>query len=246
MKATQATFKFGVEFRGWGDPGDRYLHQFGRVGREIDRQVKLHHWWLLGKRAGGADYPAWEDMFIAKAAGRANRFALPDPNPRAPLGRYTYAYQFDAHLYARHLRTIAEARGVSGSRGASPAPSGPRTAITSPRWCSTTAAGSRPTCSSTARASAACCSAASWASRSRAGAGGSRRTARWPCRASAGPAPLTPYTRATAHPVGWQWRIPLQHRTGNGHVFSSAFSSESEAEQRLLADLDTPRSTSRG
>ena len=60
MKATMGTFKFGVEFREWGAPGDRYLHQFGRVGRELDAQVKLHHWWLLGKRAAGDGYPAWE------------------------------------------------------------------------------------------------------------------------------------------------------------------------------------------
>ena len=82
LKATMGTFKFGVEFRDWGRIGDRYLHQFGHVGREIDALVRLHHWWLLGKRLGEADYPAWEDMFVATAAARANRFALPDPDPR--------------------------------------------------------------------------------------------------------------------------------------------------------------------
>src|SRR5690606_4351469 len=111
---------FGVEFRNWGRVGDRYIHQFGRAGREIDAIVRLHHWWLLGKRAAradGAPYPKWEDMFVAVAAARSGRFGLPDHDPNKPLGRFTYAYQFDAHLYAKHLRQVAEARGVERVEG---------------------------------------------------------------------------------------------------------------------------------
>jgi tryptophan halogenase len=239
MQATQATFKFGVEFRGWGTPDDRYLHQFGRVGREIDGQVRLHHWWLLGKRAGAADYPAWQDMFIAKAAGRANRFALPDANPRAPLGRYTYAYQFDAQLYARHLRTVAESRGAERIEGRI---TGVERATDSDHVAAVMLDDGRRL---EADLFVDCSGFRSlllggelgepfeswnqWIPSDRALAVPSER----------GTGPLTPYTCATAHPVGWQWRIPLQHRTGNGHVFASAFSSESEAEQRLLANLDT-------
>jgi len=239
MKATQATFKFGVEFRDWGSPGDRYLHQFGRVGREIDGQVRLHHWWLLGKRAGQADYPAWEDMFVAKAAGRANRFALPDANPRAPLGRYTYAYQFDAHLYAKHLRAVAESRGVERVEGRI---TGVERAADSEQVAAVLLDDGRRLeadlfvdCSGFrslllgGELGEPFESWSRWIPSDRALAVPSER----------GPGPLTPYTRSTAHPVGWQWRIPLQHRTGNGHVFASAFASESEAEQRLLAGLDT-------
>jgi tryptophan halogenase len=239
MRATQATFKFGVEFRGWGRAGDRYLHQFGRVGREIDRQVKLHHWWLLGKRAGGAGYPAWEDMFIAKAAGRSNRFALPDPNPRAPLGRYTYAYQFDAHLYAKHLRTVAESRGVGRIEGrivgAERAVDGEGIAAVLLDDGRRLEADLYVDCSGFrslllgGELGEPFESWSQWIPSDRALAVPSER----------GAGPLTPYTRASAHEVGWQWRIPLQHRTGNGHVFASAFSSESEAEQRLMANLDS-------
>ena len=238
MKATMATFKFGVEFRDWGRPGARYLHQFGRVGREIDPHVKLHHWWLLGKRASGPDYPAWEDMFIAKAAGRADRFALPDPNPRAPLGRYTYAYQFDAHFYARHLRTIAEARGVGRIEGritgAERVPDSDTVAAVVLEDGRRLEADLFVDCSGFRSLLLGGEMAepfedwSQWIPSDRALAVPSERTA----------GPLTPYTRASAHKVGWQWRIPLQHRTGNGHVFASAFSSESEAEQRLLANLD--------
>ncbi len=238
LKATMGTFKFGVEFRDWGGIGDRYLHQFGHVGREIDALVRLHHWWLLGKRLDEPDYPAWEDMFVATAAARANRFALPDPDPRKPLGRFTYAYQFDANLYARHLRGIAEERGVERVEGRITGVERNGEAV------------SAVILEDGRRLEADLfvdCSGfrslllgeemgepfddwSEWLPNDRALAIPSERS----------PEGITPYTRATAHSVGWQWRIPLQHRTGNGHVFSSRFSGEGEAEQRLMAGLDTP------
>ena len=56
-----------------------------------------------------------------------------------------------------------------------------------------------------------------------------------PCASSG---PLLPLTRSTAHQAGWQWRIPLQHRTGNGHVYCSKFMQAGEAESILMNNLD--------
>ena len=72
LKETNGTFKLGIEFHNWGKQGDRYMHPFGYVGRELDAVVKLHHWWLAGQLSGAPDYPAWEDMFLATAAARKN------------------------------------------------------------------------------------------------------------------------------------------------------------------------------
>ncbi len=117
MAATQGTFKLGIEFHNWGRQGDAYLHQFGMVGRELDAHVKLHHWWLLGRLAGGADYPEYQDLFVARAAAKQGRFALSGREKHKLANRYTHAYHFDAHLYARHLRSVAEGRGASRVEG---------------------------------------------------------------------------------------------------------------------------------
>ncbi|WP_427964573.1 tryptophan halogenase family protein [Altererythrobacter sp.] len=239
LSETNGTFKVGIEFHNWGRPGDRYLHQFGFVGRELDAVVKLHHWWLLGRLAGEAYYPAWEDVFVAKAAARADRFALPTRPPNDPLSRYAYAYHFDAILYGRHLRRLAEARGAKRVEGR----------ITSVDRDNESGNVAGVLLEDGRRLEADLyvdCSGfrslllgdamqvpfddwSHWLPADRALAVPSKR-------AEGG---LTPYTKGIAHSVGWQWRIPLQNRIGNGHVFSSSFSSESEAEQRLLATLDT-------
>ncbi len=240
VRATHGTFKLGIEFHNWGKVGDRYLHQFGSVGREIDQAVKLHHWWLAGRLAQEPDYPAWEDMFPARALAREDRFALPKRDPREILSRYTYAYHFDAHHYARHLREVAEARGAAriegritgverdGANGHIAAVvledgrriegdlfidcSGFRSLLLGNELGEPYLNWSK------------------WLPADRALAVPSESS-------SAG---LSPYTKGIAHEVGWQWRIPLQHRIGNGHVYSSQFSSDEEAERRLLATLDTP------
>jgi len=238
MSDTQGTFKLGIEFHNWGRVGDKYLHQFGAVGREIDTLVNLHHWWLLGRLAGGEDYPEWQELFVSRAAAADNRFARFDE--RHQLGnRYAYAYHFDAHLYAKHLRGLAESRGAKRFEGKvtgveRDAESGFVTAVVMEDGRRIEAdlfidcSGFRSLIM-----------------------GGeleepfedwskfipSDRALAVPTKRAGGE--IRPYTQGIAHSVGWQWRIPLQHRTGNGHVFASAFSSESEAEQRLMATLET-------
>lgn len=239
LRETNGTFKLGIEFHNWGKRGDRYMHPFGYVGRELDAVVKLHHWWLTGRIAGGQDYPAWEDMFVATAAARDHRFAQPLRRPNDPLAKFAYAYHFDATLYGRHLRRIAEQRGVERVEGiiSSVARHGETGHVESVQLddgrkleadlfidCS----GFRSLLLGDAMEEP----YEDWSQWLPAD-----RALAVPSEVSANG--LSPYTKGIAHSVGWQWRIPLQNRIGNGHVFASGFSSESEAEERLLDTLDT-------
>lgn len=246
MTDTQGTFKLGIEFHNWGRKGDQYLHQFGAVGREMDALVKLHHWWLLGRTVGGADYPQWQDMFVAYAAAKQDRFAPAGKQKQLLANRYTHAYQFDASLYSKHLRKIAEGRGVRRVEGR----------ITGAERDGQSGFVSAVVLEDGRKLEADLfidCSGfrslllgneldEPWDDWSRYIP--SDRALAVPTKRAEGG--LKPYTQGIAHNVGWQWRIPLQHRTGNGHVFASAFSTEAEAEERLLATLDadaldTPR-----
>lgn len=238
VAATQGTFKLGIEFHNWGRVGDEYLHQFGAVGREMDTLVKLHHWWLAGRLAGGPDYPQWQHLHVAWHMAKANRFAPAGQQKRQLANRYTHAYHFDAHLYARHLRKLAESRGVTRTEG---------------RITSVERDGESGNVSGVKLESGESLDAdlfidcsgfrslllgdalgepwvdwSHWIPSDRA----------WAVPTARAEGGLRPYTQGIAHPVGWQWRIPLQHRTGNGHVFASAFSSDEEAADRLLAKLD--------
>ena len=235
MRRTKATFKLGIEFRNWGRIGDSYIHPFGAFGSESGG-IPFHQLWLR-MRAAGADWPL-EDFSIPILAARANRFSHPAQDPRAPLSTFSYAYQFDAGLYAAFLRDFAERRGVvrtegkvvgvdqqpeDGSVAAITLESGERIEGDLFVDCS----GFRALLiGSTLKA-------------------GFESWSHWlPCdRALAVPcadaAPLTPYTRASALGAGWTWRIPLQHRVGNGHVYCSAFLSDEEAERQLLAGLES-------
>jgi tryptophan halogenase len=241
VKATQGSFKLGIEFVGWGKAGHRYFHPFGTFGAEFD-SVALHHWWNRERLAG--DATPLDDYSMAWAAARANRFAPPAQDRRLVQSTFDYAYHFDAGLYARALRRLAEGLGVTRHEGriAAVARDGETGHVTTV----TLADGRR-------------IEAELWIDCS-----GFRGLliaealetpfvdwSHWlPCdRALAVPcghakgsdgAGFTPYTRSSAHAAGWQWRIPLQHRIGNGHVFSSAFMDEAEAAQILLANLDGP------
>lgn len=241
VRATQGTFKLGIEFAGWGGPDQRYIHAFGAVGRPLGL-LPFHHYWLRA-RAGGGTVSLWEYSSAAQAAA-ANRFAPPMDQPgRLPSG-YDYAFHFDAGLYATYLRRYAEAGGVVRTEG--------RIAGVNLRPADgfvdsvTLASGEQ-----VAGELFIDCSGFRGLVIGEALGTGYEDWSRWlPCnRALAVPcarvAPLTPFTRASARDAGWQWRIPLQHRTGNGYVYCSDFVSEDAAAATLLAQLDARRSAIR-
>jgi len=234
LQATKATFKLGIEFVDWARPGHRYFHPFGQYGIPLPG-VAFHHRWLKAQ-AEGLDLPL-SAFSLAAALAREGRFAKPASDARSILSTLGYAYHFDASLYARHLRTLAEANGVTRIEGKlgrveRHPETGFVTALTTERGerlegelfidCS----GFRALLIEGVMQA------------------GYDDWSHWlPCdRAVAVPcarvAATTPHTRATARPAGWQWRIPLQHRTGNGYVYASQFVSDDEAAATLLANLD--------
>nr|WP_272626454.1 tryptophan halogenase family protein [Sphingomonas sp. QA11] len=234
LRATKASFKLGIEFVDWKRPGHRYFHPFGEFGARLPG-VAFHHRWLKA-RAAGVDLPLSSFSLAGKLAAE-NRFAKPAGDARSILSTLGYAYHFDASLYAQHLRGIAETAGVTRIEGRlqdverDPS-SGFVTALTTQR-------GERLEGDLFID-----CSGFRALLIDQVMGGGFEDWSHWlPCdRAVAVPcarvAETTPYTRSTARTAGWQWRIPLQHRTGNGYVYASRFISDDEATTTLLANLD--------
>jgi len=233
VRATRGSFKLGIEFVGWGAADSRYFHPFGEYGADFDR-VALHQHWLRERLRG--DPTPIDDYAMCWALARENRFGPPVDNPRDVRSTHSYAYHFDAGLYAAFLRRFAEARGVTRREG---------------RIETVTRDGNTGHVSHVTLADGRAVAADFFVDCS-----GFRSLLlgetlgvefidwrQWlPCdRALAMPSAnhgaLTPYTRSTAHAAGWQWRIPLQHRTGNGHVYCSEFISDDEAAAVLQAHI---------
>jgi tryptophan halogenase len=234
VRATQGTFKLGIAFDGWRASGLSYLHAFGTIGRPLGL-VPFHHYWLRHRTEGGAS-SLWDYSPAARAA-RANAFARPDDGAGKLPSGVAYAFHFDAGLYAAYLRRYAEARGVARIEG---------------KVVDVALRGEDGFIEALTLEGGLCvegdlfvdCSGFRGLLIEQALAAGFEDWSHWlPCdRALAVPcapmAPLTPYTRSIARPAGWQWRIPLQHRIGNGYVYSSAFVGDDEAAATLLANLD--------
>jgi tryptophan halogenase len=233
VRATQGAFKLGIEFLDWVEPGHRYFHGFGIVGQKLGL-LPFHHYWLRYRREGGTT-DLW-DFSPNILAARENRFGRPVERPGRPSG-VAYAFHFDAGLYARFLRRYAEARGVSRTEGK----------IKDVALAGETGLVEAVTLESGERLAGDFfidCSGFRGLLIEQALKSGYEDWSRYlPCdRALAVPCasagPFTPYTRSTAREGGWQWRIPLQHRTGNGHVYCSAYLSDEAAAETLLANLD--------
>jgi tryptophan halogenase len=235
VRETHATYKLGIEFVDWTREGHRYVHPFGFYGLDM-MGIEFHHHWLKGRTIG--DTSELDEYSIGAVAGKMGRMARPTPDrPKSPLSKIGYAFQFDAGRYARYLRGRAERQGVIRTEGRivgveRDGESGFVTAVVLENG--TRIEGELFIDCSGFRAlligQELGVPFVDWS--------------QWlPCdRAVAIPCTLggdhEPLTRSTARPAGWQWRIPLQHRIGNGHVYCSAHMSDDEAIALLLANLD--------
>jgi tryptophan halogenase len=233
LRHTQGTFKLGIQFVDWTRRGHRYMHPFGQIGVDIEA-IRFHQLWLKLHRKGQVPWiDAYNVSAVASTLGRFTSRAIDG----GPLTSATWAYHFDASLYARYLRGYAEHHGVQRREGkivdvALRGEDGFVEAVTLEGGlriegdlyidCS----GFRGLLIEQALHT------------------GYEDWSHWlacdravavPCESVGEP---TPYTRATSRDAGWQWRIPLQHRIGNGHVYSSAHISDDEAAAALLANLD--------
>jgi tryptophan halogenase len=234
MRKTQSTFKMGIEFINWGKQGDAYIHPFGKHGKEIGG-LAFHHYWLKAKQQGQAS--ALADYSLSVKAAKANKFEFPNPDHDSILSTFSYAYHVDAGLYATYLREYCEKRHVTRVEGQvehveQDTASGYIEALVLKNGqridgdlfidCS----GFRGLLIEQTLNT------------------GYQDWSHWlPCNSAQAVAcervgELSPYTKATARDAGWQWRIPLRHRTGNGHVYSNNFTSDQQAQETLLANLD--------
>jgi len=235
VRETQASFKLGIEFVNWGRLGDRYIHGFGVIGQD-NWTVDFHHYWLKQYLAGKAH--ELDRYSINTMACLHNKFMRPRSDmPNSPLSQIAYAFHFDASLYARFLRGYSEKLGVQRIEG--------RIVEVMQRPEDGAIAGVRLQSGQVVEGDLFIdCSGFRALLIEGALKTGYEDWSHWlPCdRALAVPCTsaqeLTPYTRATARQAGWQWRIPLQHRIGNGHVYSSKFISDEEAKAVLLSNLD--------
>jgi tryptophan halogenase len=234
LRQTHGTFKLGIQFVDWLRPGHRYIHAFGQIGRPLGL-LPFHQYWLRYRTNGGE--LGIEAFSLNASAALQNKFTRQMKPANATLPPMTYAFHFDASLYAKYLRKYAEQRGVvriegkiervsqrgeDGSIDAVVLANGQRVGGDLFIDCS----GFRGLLIEQTLKT------------------GYDDWSQWlPCdRAMAVPCArageFTPYTRSSARPAGWQWRIPLQHRTGNGYVYSSRHLSDDEAAATLLANLD--------
>lgn len=235
MARTHATFKLGIEFADWGAVGDSYIHPFGTFGRG-QGEVDFHQYWLRMRHEGFA-VAELEQYSLACMMARLNRFELPSTDPSSLAFTFGYAYQFDATLFAPYLRSLAEGLGVRRTEG---------------RIVDVRLNGESGDIETIQLESGELvpgdlfvdCSGFVSLLLGKALQEPFQDWSRWlpadravamPCRTETA---VTPYTSAIAMSGGWRWRIPLQHRTGNGYVYSSAFLSDADAAEALVDAIE--------
>jgi tryptophan halogenase len=243
VRRTQATFKLGIEFVDWTRRGHSYFHPFGTYGLDLG-PISFQALWRRLRLAGKAeDLSAYS---VCALAAQAGRFSRPIPDRASPLSQLAYAFHFDAALYANYLRDYAQARGVVRREGR----------VTDVVLREGGGFVEAVVLASGERLEADLfidCSGFRGLLIGQALGVGYEDWSHWLVNDSAVAAPsanpptLAPFTRSTARAAGWQWRIPLQHRTGNGYVYSSRHISDDEAAATLMVNLEgAPLAAPRG
>lgn len=228
MRATQSTFKLGIAFENWAQIGDRYIHSFGQLGKS-NWMGDFHHIWLQAREEGLAG--DLNDYCFEHQAAEAGKFATGDKIP------INFAYHLDAGLYAKFLRTFSEQHGIERVEGR----------ITEVRQQSETGFIRSLVLEDGREIEGDLfidCTGFRGLLIEQTLKTGYEDWTHWLSTDSAlavqtrAVGPAIPYTRAIAHDAGWQWRIPLQHRVGNGLVYASAHLSDDEAHARLMANIE--------
>ncbi|MEM7330224.1 MAG: tryptophan halogenase family protein [Pseudomonadota bacterium] len=235
LRKTNATFKVGIEFVNWGQVGEKYFHSFSPYGVNMDG-IHFHHFWLRHVQQGGV--APIDDYNLHCLASKAHKFTHPKPELRgSPLSSIEYAFQFDASLYAQYMRSVAESRGVQRIEG---------------KVVNVNQRANDGFVESVVLESGEvidgelfidCSGFRGLLIEQTLQTGYDDWSHFLPCNRAVAQAcesngPPIPYTRATAHKAGWQWRIPLQNRIGNGHVYCSEYISDDEAYATLSEGLD--------
>lgn len=233
MRATQATFKLGIQFDDWKQVGESYFHSFGLTGKD-HWSAGFQHFWLNGRERGHREL--YDDYCLELKAALGGKFAhLPDD-------RLNYAYQLDSTLYARFLRQMAEADGTNRVEGK----------IAEVQQDSATGNIAALRLESGQRIEGDlfldCTGFRALLIEGALNAGFDDWSHWLPCDSAIAVQtqsvrPPVPYTRAMAHDAGWQWRIPLQHRTGNGIVYCSRYLDKDGALERLLGNIEGDKLT---
>jgi len=234
IKATQATFKLGIQFNDWREEGSQFFHPFAGYGAPING-LDFYQCWLRSKHEGNIS--DLEDYCFSIQLARRGLFAQPHPRPTSPLADYHYAFHFDATLYATFLRKYSENFGVTRIDAL-------LDQVTlnkeSGHIESLTLNNNQVVCGDLFID----CSGFKGLLIEQALNTGYDDWSHWlPCNSalavrSISNASLTPYTITTAKKAGWQWRIPLQHRVGNGYVYCNHYISDADAQDELLGSLD--------
>ncbi|RYF23500.1 MAG: tryptophan 7-halogenase [Oxalobacteraceae bacterium] len=234
VRMTGATFKLGISFENWGAVGQNYLHPFGRFGADIG-PLPFHSYWQALRAFDEPTAGPLTSYSMSAMAAAAGKFRHPSPNSRGPLSDISYAFHFDAGLYAKYLRGLAEAGGIVRREGQIV-----DVGLTDAGFIRDVAMDDGDRLAADFFID---CSGFQGLLIEGALRTGYVDWSHWlPCD-SAIAMPTTriaepvPFTRAIAEDAGWQWRIPLQHRMGNGHVFSSAFTTKDAAERILRTSV---------
>jgi tryptophan halogenase len=238
MRNTQATFKLGIEFVDWKNIGSSYIHPFGKFGMDA-QAIKFHQLWLRLSRhpETAALVGDISEYSVATQAALMERFTRPSGPANSLLSSYNYAFHMDAGLYAKYLRNYSEALGVVRIEGkiSTVTQREPDDFIESVTLENGQVVNGELFID---------CSGFRGLLIEQTLKTGYEHWGHWlPCNSavaipSENTKPPVPYTRASADKAGWRWRIPLQHRVGNGYVYCSDFISNADAESRLLESLD--------
>lgn len=233
IAATHATFKLGIEFDGWSAPERTFFHPFAGYGVAIEDRPFYQTWWAAKHHGYSADLG---EFCLCTQLASAGKFAQPSFDSESRLAWYNYAYHFDASLFAKYLRAYAEARGVKRIEGkVQQVKLNPDSG-----FIDSLVLESGQSIDGDLFVD---CSGMSALLIHQALGVGYDDWNHWLLSDSAlavqtrSIAEPDPFTRSSARSAGWQWHIPLQHRVGNGYVYSSQFFSEDQARAELLANL---------